>query len=440
MRRSSRPPLCGDESNTPPGGGRFNRRIARSLDPLSMSAGNRSGDVLLSAQLLIGSVPVASSSFDLIEKLVGFPTVSRDSNMALIDFVRDYLDGYGVASKLVPNADGTKANLYATVGPVVEGGVVLSGHTDVVPIDGQPWDSDPFVIREDNGKLYGRGTCDMKSFIAVGLALVPEMLEKGLKRPIHFALSYDEEVGCVGAPDMIERMAAELPASKAVIVGEPTSMSVVNAHKGMIGCETVVTGYEAHSSQTHRGVSAVMNAARLITFIDEMAREAAANRRSTAGFEPPYTSIHVGTVRGGTAMNIISRECRFQWDVRNIPEDDPKDYLDRFEARCDELRAEMQAVSAQADIVNTFDYHAPGLKPEPGGAAEELLRVLTGLNDTGVVAYCTEAGQFQEAGFSTIICGPGSIDQAHQPNEFIERAQVSRCEEVLRNLVDYQCR
>ncbi len=383
---------------------------------------------------------MASSSFELIEKLIGFPTVSRDSNMALIDFVREYLNAHGVASKLVPNADGTKANLYATVGPQVAGGVVLSGHTDVVPVDGQPWDSDPFTLREAGGKLYGRGTCDMKSFIAVGLALVPEMLRTGPKRPIHFALSYDEEVGCVGAPDMIESMAAELPPAKAVIVGEPTNMSVVNAHKGMIGCETVVTGYEAHSSQTHRGVSAVMNAARLISFIDEMAREAAAERRSMAGFEPPYTSIHVGTVRGGTAMNIISRECRFQWDLRNIPEDDPKDYLDRFDAKCDELRAEMQAVSPQADIVTSFDYHAPGLKPEPGGAAEELLRVLTGLNDAGVVAYGTEAGQFQEAGFSTIICGPGSIDQAHQPNEFIERDQVVRCEQVLRKLVEYQSR
>ena len=181
-----------------------------------------------------------------------------------------------------------------------------------------------------------------------------------------------------------------------------------------------------------------MNAAKLITFIDEMARDAAANRRSTAGFEPPYTSLHVGTVRGGTAMNIISRECRFQWDLRNIPEDDPQDYMDRFEARCAELRAEMKAVSEQADIVTHYGYHAPGLKPENEGAAEELLRILTGLNEAQVVAYCTEAGQFQEEGFSTIICGPGSIDQAHQPNEFIERAQIVQCEEVLGRLIDYQ--
>ncbi|MGK0169975.1 MAG: acetylornithine deacetylase [Gammaproteobacteria bacterium] len=378
------------------------------------------------------------NSLQLIERLVGFPTVSRNSNMDLIGFVQEYLAGFGIDSHLVPNAEGTKANLYATVGPAVAGGVVLSGHTDVVPVDGQAWDSDPFVIREADGKLYGRGTCDMKGFIAVGLALVPEMVARGLRRPIHFALSYDEEIGCMGAPDMITEMAKELPPSRAVIVGEPTSMKVVNAHKGMFGMETVVTGYEAHSSQTHRGVSAVMNAARLISFIDEMARDAAANRRTTAGFQPPHTSLHVGTVRGGTAMNIISRECRFEWDMRNTPEDDPQDYIDRFEAKCTELREQMRAVSAQADIVTTYGYHAPGLKPEPGGAAEELARVLTGSNDTEVVAYCTEAGQFQEEGFSAIICGPGSIDQAHQPNEFVPLDQVAQCEQVLRRLVDYQ--
>lgn len=375
---------------------------------------------------------------EMLERLIAFPTVSRNSNLDLIHYVRDYLAEFGVTAQIVPNADHSKANLYATVGPEVEGGVVLSGHTDVVPVDGQPWDSDPFTVREAGSKLHGRGTCDMKGFIAVALALVPSMKASGLKRPIHFALSYDEEIGCLGAPDMIKRMAQELPPSRAVIVGEPTSMKVVNAHKGMYGMETVVTGYEAHSSQTHRGVSAVMNAARLISFIDEMAKDAAANRRTEAGFEPPYTSIHVGTVHGGTAMNIISRECRFQWDLRNTPEDDPQDYFDRFEAKCEELRAEMRAVNEQADIVTTYGHNAPGLRPEPGGSAEELLRVLTGLNDTEVVAYCTEAGQFQGEGFSTIICGPGSIDQAHQPNEFIELAQLAECEKVLGRLIDYQ--
>jgi len=263
------------------------------------------------------------------------------------------------------------------------------------------------------------------------------MVRRPLARPIHLALSYDEELGCVGAPEMIRRMAAELPPST-VIVGEPTGMQIVTAHKGMLGFETVVTGYETHSSQTHRGVSAVMAAARLITFLDEMAREAAARRRSSAAFEPPYTTIHVGTVRGGTAMNIVSRDCRFLWDLRNIPEDDPQDYVDRFEARCAELRAEMQGVSPGADIVTSRHFAAPGLAPEPDGAAEALLRRLTGLNDTRVVSYGTEAGEFQEAGFSTVVLGPGSIDQAHQPNEYVARSQIEQCERLLRKLVEHQ--
>ena len=379
------------------------------------------------------------SAVEMIEKLVGFPTVSRDSNLDLIDFVREYLAEHGVESHVVPNPEGTKGNLYATVGPAVEGGVVLSGHTDVVPVDGQPWDTDPFTVTERDGRLHGRGTCDMKSFSACGLALVPEMLAAGLKRPIHFALSYDEEVGCQGAPSMIAELVEHLPAPRAVIVGEPSDMRLVNAHKGISGFETVVTGHEAHSSQTHRGVSAVMNAARLIRFIDEMARECASRPRPESGFAPPYTTIHVGMVKGGTAGNIISRECRFVWDLRNMPDDDPQSYLERFEAYCrDEVLPEMRRIAPEADIVTRGNYSTPGLRAEPGSAADALVRALTGDNDTGVVSYGTEAGQFQEAGFSTIVCGPGSIDQAHQPNEFIERSQVDLCMKTLRRLIALQ--
>ena len=379
------------------------------------------------------------TAMEMIEKLVGFPTVSRDSNLDLIEFVRGYLAEHGVESHLVPNPEGTKANLYATVGPRVEGGVVLSGHTDVVPVDGQPWDTDPFTLTERGERLYGRGTCDMKSFSACGLALVPEMLAAGLRRPIHFALSYDEEVGCQGAPSMIAELAVHLPAPRAVIVGEPSDMRLVNAHKGISGYETVVTGHEAHSSQTHRGVSAVMNAARLIHYLDEMARECASRPRPESGFVPPYTTIHVGMVKGGTAGNIISRECRFVWDLRNMPDDDPQSYLERFEAYCrDEVLPEMRQVAPEADIVTRGHYRTPGLRAEPGSAADALVRALTGDNDTGVVSYGTEAGQFQEAGFSTIVCGPGSIDQAHQPNEYIERSQVDLCMKTLRRLIALQ--
>jgi len=378
-------------------------------------------------------------TIELISKLVSFATVSRDSNLELIEFVRTYLEGHDVECHLVPNGDASKSNLYATIGPMVEGGVVLSGHTDVVPVDGQPWDTDPFTVVEQDGRLYGRGTADMKSFLAVALGLVPEMIERGLKRPIHLAFSYDEEVGCMGAPGMIERIAAEIPRPRAVLVGEPTLMRIVNAHKSLTGLETVVTGHEAHSSQTHRGVSAVMTAARLIAFLDDLAKERAEGPTSKMPFEPPYSTVHVGTVQGGTATNIISRECRFTWDVRCIPEDDPKTILDRFEGFCrDEVLPAMRTVAPGADIATERLYGAPGMLPEPDGEAEALVRELTGYNATDVVAFLAEAGLFQEAGFSTVLCGPGSIDQAHQPNEYIDKSQVDECVEFMRRLIDLQ--
>ena len=376
---------------------------------------------------------------ELISKLVSFATVSRDSNLELIEFVRAYLDEHGIESRLVPSDDGAKANLYATIGPMVEGGVVVSGHTDVVPVDGQPWDTDPFTLVQKDGRLYGRGTADMKSFHAVALALLPEMLGRKLQRPIHLALSYDEEIGCLGAPRMIERIASELPRSRAVLVGEPTSMCVVNAHKSLTGLETVVTGHEAHSSQTHRGVSAVMTAARLIAFLEDMARENAGGTPSGMPFEPPFSTIHVGTVKGGTATNIISRECRFTWDMRCIPEDDPQIFLDRFAEFCgDQILPDMRAIAPEADIVTHIWASAPALEPEPDGEAEMLAKQLTGYNSTDVVAYLAEAGQFQQAGFSTVLCGPGSIDQAHQPNEYIETSQVDECVGFFHRLIDLQ--
>jgi acetylornithine deacetylase len=365
--------------------------------------------------------------------------VSRDSNLELIEFVRAYLDEHGIESRLVPSDDGAKANVYATIGPMVEGGVVVSGHTDVVPVDGQAWDTDPFTLVQKDGRLYGRGTADMKSFYAVALALLPNMLGRDLQRPIHLALSYDEEIGCLGAPRMIERIASELPRPRAVLVGEPTSMCVVNAHKSLTGLETVVTGHEAHSSQTHRGVSAVMTAARLIAFLEDMARGNAGGTPSGTPFEPPFSTIHVGTVQGGTATNIISRECRFSWDVRCIPEDDPQTFLDRFAEFCgDQILPDMRAIAPEADIVTHIWASAPALQPEPDGEAEMLAKQLTGHNSTDVVAYLAEAGQFQQAGFSTVLCGPGSIDQAHQPNEYIEASQVDECVGFFQRLIDLQ--
>ena len=361
---------------------------------------------------------------ELIERLVAFDTVSRQSNLALIDFVRDYLDGCGVSSTLVPSDDGGKANLYASVGPPVAGGVVLSGHTDVVPVDGQPWDSDPFRVSERDGKLFGRGTCDMKSFIAIALALVPQM--SALRRPIHLALSYDEEVGCRGAPRLIAQMAERLPPPAAVIIGEPTSMRAVTAHKGITTLRTRVRGHEAHSSQTQRGVSAVMTGARLIDWLDRLARRRRDEGPYDGAFEPPYTTVHVGTVHGGTAFNIIARQCVFDWDIRHIPGDEPAAILEQFQQFCrKEIEPAMQAVAPQTGIETEVMVTAPALADTADNPALELVQALTGGNATGKVSFAAEGGQFQQAGFPTVLCGPGSIDQAHQPNEYISLEQVA---------------
>ena len=374
-------------------------------------------------------------SLDMITKLIGFDTVSRNSNLELIHYVRDYLAGHGITSHLVANEDQTKANLFATVGPDVEGGIVLSGHTDVVPVDGQPWDTDPFAVVQKDGRLYGRGTCDMMAFSAVALAMVPDMLKKGLKRPIHFALSYDEEIGCFGAPSMIDRLITDIARPSAVIVGEPTSMRPIVAHKGIAALRTTVIGHEAHSSQVQRGGSAVMTAARLITFIDDLMAENKAATDPECRFEPPYTTLHVGVVHGGTALNIISRECTFTWDIRTLPGDNWRRYLDRFQEYANSLLPAMRAIAPEASISTEILADAPPLQDQ-GGAAQQLVFGLCGHAHTDVAPYAAEAGQFQERGFSVVLCGPGSIDQAHQPNEYIDISQITACEAFLEQLTD----
>ena len=373
------------------------------------------------------------NSKQMIEQLVGFNTVSRDSNLSLIDFVQNYLDDYGISSTRVVSDDGEKSNLYATIGPLEEGGVVLSGHTDVVPIDGQDWHTDPFLLTEDSGKLYGRGTCDMKGFIGIALSLVPDM--KSLRRPIHFALSYDEEIGCRGAPSMIEEMVTGIPAPEAVIVGEPTSMGAVTGHKGIVGLKTTVRGYETHSSQTNRGVSAVMNAARLVSYLGSMAERLERDTPSDNGFNPHNTSIHVGVINGGTAMNIVSRHCEFVWDIRNIPGDNPDALIEEFEKYCkEEVLPEMRRRWSDCFIQTEVIARAPEFAPKTS-AALELVQAITGTQETGRGAYVAEAGLFQAAGFPTVMCGPGSIDQAHQPDEFISLEQVAQGESFLRRLI-----
>lgn len=392
-----------------------------------MTAG---GDLRINA-----AMPDLAPHIDWIARLVAFDTTSSKSNLPLIDAVEAHLRQCGAETFRTPSDDGVKTNLYAIIGPRVEGGVVLSGHTDVVPVDGQAWSSDPYTLVERGGRLYGRGTCDMKSFSAIALSLAADMARAELKRPIIFALSYDEEVGLFGAPRMIREIKARLPAPAAVIVGEPTMMKVVDGHKGIASFRTRVEGFTTHSSQTDRGVSAVEGAARLIARIAEMraSRAAAADRASS--FEPPYSTMTVNLVRGGTQLNIMAGECTFEWDCRVVPGETADDVRREFDATVAIVEAEMQAKAPTCRISTLALSNAPALAPQKDNPAADLAKALTGENAAAVVSYATEAGQFQEAGFSTVICGPGSIDQAHQADEFVSLEQVSACAAFMRRLI-----
>ena len=374
---------------------------------------------------------------EIMERLVAFPTVSSESNLELMDWVEDYLDGFGVSAARVYDAEGTKANLYANVGPEVDGGVILSGHTDVVPVEGQAWTSDPFTVTERGGRLYGRGTCDMKGFDALALAAVPLALDARIRRPLQLALSYDEEVGCVGAPPMIDAMRDRLPRASAAIIGEPSMMRTVEGHKGGTGFAVHVRGFEVHSSLMHTGVNAIMEAARLIGWVnDENARLAGIPPSELAArFDPPWTSLHVGRIEGGTAHNITALDCRFVVTFRVVPGEDPEAWARRFEERVAEVEADMRKVRPEASIALDRYFDMPGLQPEEDGAAEELVRRLTGDNGRHVVSYGTEAGHFQRRGYSSIVCGPGDIAQAHQPDEYLTVEQLARGEEFMERLV-----
>lgn len=372
---------------------------------------------------------------DMLAKLVSFNTESQRSNLDLIHWCRDYLASHGVESTIVPSPDGIKANLYATIGPKVAGGVVLSGHTDVVPVAGQDWTSDPWTLTERDGKLYGRGACDMKGFDAIALALVPEMLKAPLKRPVHIALSYDEEVGCFGARVMIDAMVKAGLQPSAVIVGEPSMMQVVTGHKGGTRMKTTVRGHAVHSSRVDIGVPAVMIAGQLIAWHTQVMDENKARTQNDNGFEPPYTTLHVGVVQGGTAVNITAEHCSFSHEVRAIPGENGETYVERYRARIAELEAGMKAIAPESGITLEITSFTPPLGPEKEGEAEALSRRLTGDNGSHVVAYGTEGGLFQAAGWSTVVCGPGDIAQAHQPDEFITVAQLEAGAKFVRGVI-----
>ena len=372
----------------------------------------------------------------MIGRLVGFDTTSRESNLALIDFVRDYLDRWRVKSELVYDAARRKANLFATIGPSDVGGVMLSGHSDVVPVDGQDWASDPFTLTPRDDKLYARGSADMKSFIAVMLAKVPDFVTRTLDVPIHLALTYDEEVGCLGVRSLVAALAPRAVKPRLCIIGEPTLMKPVIAHKGSRRLRCHVHGHEAHSSLTHKGVNAIENAASVITHINGIAKRKQASGPFDPAFDPPYTTLQTGLIAGGTAVNIVPNECRFDFEMRHLPEDDPDLIVDEVKRFAASLLPEMQSVSAQARIAFEETNTVTALSAKTDDEVVQLALALSGANGTGKVSFATEGGFFQHAGIPTVICGPGSIEQAHKADEFIALDQVKQCEDFIDRLIE----
>ena len=375
---------------------------------------------------------------DILSALVAFDTTSRNSNLALVEWVENYLAQFGVASERIYDASGKKANLWATIGPVDVPGYVLSGHTDVVPVDGQAWSSDPFTLVERDGKLFGRGACDMKGFLAVCLAIVPTMVQAKLAHPIHLAFSYDEEVGCIGVRGILAKLATQPVKPLGAFIGEPTSMQVVVGHKGKRSVRAIVRGKGCHSSLAPEGINAAEWGARLVSEIRNIAEEFATKGARDELYDVPFTTVHVGVLRGGTALNIVPDECEILFEVRSIGADDPDAVVERIVAYArDTLEPAMRAGDPSAGF--DFDVYAgfPGLNTSPGADIATLARALVVRNDHAKVAYGTEAGLFDAmANIPSVIIGPGSISQAHKPDEFIEVAQLARCAEFVERLIE----
>ena len=378
------------------------------------------------------------SPIEMIKALVAFDTTSRDSNLHMIRFVEEYLINHGVEPSLIFNDDKSKANLVASIGPdTSRGGVVLSGHSDVVPVDGQAWSSDPFQVVERDGRLYGRGTCDMKGFLAIALALVPEFQKCNLQSPVHIVLTYDEETDCSGAVRLMQALPETGLAPHAVIIGEPTQMQIVNAHKGQSTLETTIVGREAHSSAPHLGVNAIDIAAQLIAYLAALSVELESRPYSMAGATPPFSTINVGTITGGQQVNIVPAQCRFLWEIRAVPGHDSNEIVERFNDYADNLEAEMRGKFPQATITTTLINATAAFVPEDDSPAETLVKSLAGTNEAGTVAFGTEAPCYQQAGMSVVVFGPGSIAQAHKPDEYIALDQIDACVAFMRRLMKH---
>ncbi len=375
-----------------------------------------------------------NETIDVLDRLIGFPTISSDSNMDCITYIQDYLTELGARCELTSAVAG-KANLFATLGPEGDGGIILSGHTDVVPVAGQDWSSDPFIMRKEGGRLYGRGTCDMKGFVAASIVTARDYAKQNLKRPIHFAFTYDEETGCMGAQVLVDKLIKDGLKPSICIVGEPTSMRIIDGHKGCCEYTTEFTGVEGHSSLPHLSVNALEYASRFITRLMEVREELPARAPKNTAFDPPFSTSSICGLHSGVAHNVIPNKALVEWEMRVIQQSDHnylrgamQDFVDTV------LLPEMQAKSPKADIKEIFCSEVTGLEPEKDSEAVKIIRELTGRNSTDVVSFGTEAGLYKRAGISAALCGPGSIEQAHKPDEYVEITQLDECLKMLDRL------
>jgi acetylornithine deacetylase len=374
---------------------------------------------------------------DLLERLVAFDTTSRNPNLALIGFVRDYLDALGVPYRISGDPAAHKANLHAVIGPREAGGLALSGHVDTVPVDGQAWTGDPFALRRQDGKLFARGSCDMKGFVAACLAAVPDFQARKLVRPLHLFISYDEEVGCQGVKRLLQDMDESGLRPDLCVVGEPSGMKPIGAHKGKFDLRISIRGLTGHSSEVSKGVNAVQAAGEAIAWVAREARRLAAEGPFEEGFDPPHTTIHVGTVQGGTILNIIPDRAVFTMEWRFIPGDSPHRHLERMQAWISEtIEPAMKAVDPACGFAYDVALEMPGMELPPDHALVSVVKQITGSNTTGKVSYGTEGGFYQKAGIPTIICGPGHIAQAHQPDEWIAETELAACDRFVRRLAE----
>ncbi|MFC6120891.1 acetylornithine deacetylase [Phytobacter sp. SCO41] len=380
------------------------------------------------------------TSREMLEQLVAFNTTSRESNLALIEFVGRYLTGLGVDYELIHNAEGSKANLYARLGPPGHGGVMLSGHSDVVPVDGQNWSVPPFALTERDGKLYGRGTADMKGFIACILAAIPHFLAQPLAQPLHLAISYDEEVGCLGVRTLLDALSARADKPAICLIGEPTELQPVLGHKGKLGVRCEVQGAACHSAYAPQGVNAIEYAAKLIHHLTLIGQRLAAPEHHDARFDPPFTTVQTGLIQGGRALNIVPADCAFDFEVRTLPQDDAQEVARELESYAQrELLPTMRAVNRDAAIRFYPISSYPGLYTAAQSAAARLVAHLTGSEKFSTVAFGTEGGLFHQSGIPSVICGPGSMAQGHKPDEFITIEQLNACDALLRRLATWMC-